>query len=281
MTETVGAALRAAARRLEESGIPGAAWEARHLLSDLTGLTPTQMITDPDQPLAQAAAYHDWITRRAAGEPASRITGFRTFRDLTFRVTGETLDPRIDSEVLVDAVLDRTDQTTVRIADLGTGTGCLLLSLLSERPAWTGIGVDLSHGAVQVARENAVRLGLADRAHLVRGNWSEPLATGSLDILISNPPYIVRDALPGLDPAVRDHDPALALDGGADGLDAYRAIVGDAPRVLKPGGALGLEIGWDQGVSVPSLLTDRGFTDIAITKDNGGRDRVVSAIAPR
>lgn len=280
MTETVGAALRAAARRLEESGIPGAAWEARHLLSDLTGLTPTQMITDPDQPLAQAAAYHDWITRRAAGEPASRITGFRTFRDLTFRVTGETLDPRIDSEVLVDAVLGRTDQTTARIADLGTGTGCLLLSLLSERPAWTGIGVDLSHGAAQVARENAVRLGLVDRAHLVRGNWSEPLAGGSLDILISNPPYIVHGVLRDLDPAVRDHDPALALDGGADGLDAYRAIAKDAVRVLKPGALLALEIGWDQGETVPALFAAVGFTAIRVIRDSGDRDRVVTARAP-
>ncbi|MDW3205010.1 MAG: peptide chain release factor N(5)-glutamine methyltransferase [Alphaproteobacteria bacterium] len=280
MTETVGAALRAAARRLEESGIPGAAWEARHLLSDLTGLTPTQMITDPDQPLAQAAAYHDWITRRAAGEPASRITGFRTFRDLTFRVTGDTLDPRIDSEVLVDAVLDRTDQTTTRIADLGTGTGCLLLSLLSERPAWSGIGVDLSHGAVQVARENAVRLGLADRTHLVRGNWSEPLATGSLDILISNPPYIVHGVLRDLDPAVRDHDPALALDGGADGLDAYRAIAKDAVRVLKPGALLSLEIGWDQGETVPALFAAVGFTSMRVIRDSGDRDRVVTARAP-
>ncbi|MBO6836631.1 MAG: peptide chain release factor N(5)-glutamine methyltransferase [Alphaproteobacteria bacterium] len=281
MSETVGAALRAAADALNAAGIPGAVWEARHLLADLTGLTPTQMLTDPDRPLDRAATYRAWIERRAAGEPSSRITGFRDFRGLSFRVTAETLDPRIDSEVLVDTVVAQCGDGPARIADLGTGTGCLLLTLLAERPAWRGIGVDLSFGAARTARENAVRLGLAGRAVLLRGSWSHALADASLDILISNPPYILRAVLPGLDAAVRDYDPDLALDGGTDGLDAYRAIVGDVRRVLKPGGRLFLEIGWDQGQSVPALLTARGFRDIAVTQDDGGRDRVVSATAPQ
>lgn len=280
MTETVGAALRAAAKALEATGVPGASWEARHLLGDLTGLTPTQMLTDPDQPLRQADTFHAWIARRAAGEPSSRITGFREFRGLSFRVTADTLDPRADSEVLVDTVLDRVCADPAQIADLGTGTGCLLLSLLADRPTWSGIGVDLSPGAVRTAAENAARLGLANRAAMIRGHWSHALAEASLDLLISNPPYIVRSVLDDLDTAVRDHDPTLALDGGTDGLDAYRAIAADAMRVLKPGALLALEIGWDQGKSVPDLLTTAGFVDIGVTQDDGNRDRVVSASVP-
>lgn len=281
MSETVGAALRAAAKTLEAAGIDGAVWESRHLLADLTGLTATEMLTDPGRPLTDPETYRVWIARRAAGEPSSRITGLRDFRGLSFRVSPETLDPRIDSEVLVDAVLARiTAEAPIRIADLGTGTGCLMLSVLAERPAASGVGIDLSPGAASVAAENARRLGLDGRARFVCGSWSSALADDTLDVLISNPPYIARGEIGDLEPAVRDHDPLLALDGGADGLDAYRAISTDALRVLRSGGLLALEIGWDQGRSVPALLAGAGFVRPAVLPDTAGRDRVAIALAP-
>ena len=274
MTETVGAALRAAVTALSKAGVPGAVWEARHL-------TPTRILTDPGRALTRPDTYRAWIARRAASEPTGRITGFRDFRGRRFKLAPDTLDPRVDSEVLVDAVLDlRPPEKPAILADLGTGTGCLLLTLLAERPAWCGVGVDLAPGAARAAARNAARLGLSDRARMVCGFWSAALADAVLDILICNPPYIVRGDLAGLDPSVRDHDPMLALDGGADGLDAYRAVAADAGRTLRPGGLLALEIGWDQGTSVPALLRGAGFTDVAVCRDSGGRDRVVTAIAP-
>lgn len=276
------ALLKDAARSLEAAGIPSPLWEAKFLLCDLTGLTPTDLIVDPDRVIEPAETYRTWIARRCTGEPSSRITGRRVFRDLEFLVTPDTLDPREDSNVLVDAALaDMPLDKVLHVADIGTGTGCLLLSILHERPEATGIGIDLAQGAVRTARENAQRLDLADRVAFVEGSWCAPLPDDSVDLLVSNPPYITRAVLDTLDPAVRDFDPALALDGGVDGLDAYRAILADAARVLRPGGVLILEIGWDQGASVPALLNHAEFEQGEVLRDGGERDRVIRTKAKK
>ena len=190
-------------------------------------------------------------------------------------MTPDVLTPRADTEALVEAVLSRCKQQEARILDLGTGSGAILLALLSERPGWSGLGVDLSEAALAVARGNADRAGLANRVAFASGRWSAGLDTDAFDIVVSNPPYIVSDVLAGLEPEVRDHEPALALDGGADGLDAYREILGDVARILKPGGLLGLEIGYDQGASVTALARETGLTDVTRVRDLAGQDRVV------
>lgn len=275
---TAADAVRAAARRLAEAGIPNPVWEARHLLRDAEGLTPEDLLLEPERALADPARFDSWVARRAAGEPLSRLVGRRHFRGLEFEIGPDTLDPRADSEAVVAAALDMLPpDRPARIADLGTGSGCLLLTVLHERPLATGVGVDLCDGAVRMARANAARLGLAARAAFLCGRWSAAAAARSLDLLIANPPYIRRSDIAGLGPEVRRFDPLLALDGGLDGLDAYRAILSDAPRCLKPGGALTLEIGWDQAEDVRALVLEAGFRDAAVARDAGGRDRVVTA----
>ncbi len=275
---TIRVALDRAVQRLKKADIPSPLWEARFLLCESEGITSTDIILTPDRPLSNPGRYENWISRRAEGVPFSRLTGNRDFWGLRFQVSDDTLDPRQDSEVLVREILTLLpDGTEQRLADIGTGTGCLLLSLLWERPAWRGIGVDLSPGAVLVATANAAMLGLSDRADIRQGCWLDPLSNGSVDVLISNPPYIGTVEIAGLDRAVREFDPYLALDGGPDGLDAYRAIIGDAGRVLHPGGWIALEVGWDQGGTVPALLVQAGFDEIRVVRDDGNRDRVVLA----
>lgn len=275
---TAAEAVRAATRRLSDAGIPNPLWEARHLLCDAEGLTAEDLLLAPDRLLRDAARYEDWIARRASGEPMARISGRRSFRGLDFAVSRETLDPRPDSEALVEATLDLLPQAAcARIADLGTGSGCLLLALLWERPGCRGLGLDLSEGALRTARFNAQRLGLAERVCFVRGSWAAALRTGGIDLLIANPPYIRRDEIPELPREVREFDPPLALDGGADGLDAYRAILADASRCLRADGVLALEIGWDQGTAVCALAEQAEFENVSLHRDLGGRDRVVTA----
>lgn len=273
--------LRAAVARLQAANIPSPVWETRHLLCDLEGITLTDIIAYPDRPVRHAALYQDWVARRASGVPMSRITGRRNFWGLDFHVSPATLDPRIDSEVLVrEALALIPGDQKCDIADIGTGTGCLLLALLHERPMAAGSGLDISSEALNTAQANADNLGLSDRVRFIESNWLSALKPDSIDVLISNPPYIVQSEIQHLDPAVRDHDPILALDGGPDGLDAYRAIVEAAPKVLRPGGWIALEIGWDQGQSVPNLLDTAGFLRISCHLDTAGRDRVVLGQKP-
>jgi release factor glutamine methyltransferase len=185
------------------------------------------------------------------------------------------LTPRSDTEALVEAVLARWPINATRVLDLGTGSGAILLALLSERPDAHGTGVDLSRGALEIAQFNAQACGLSKRTRFVEGRWGAGLAPRSYDVVVSNPPYIETDVLAGLAPEVRDHEPALALDGGKDGLDAYRDIAAQLATVLVPGGLFAFEIGYDQALLVTDLLERAGQKQIECVKDLSGNDRVL------
>lgn len=216
-------------------------------------------------------------TRRLRGEPVSRIVGEKGFWGLAFTLNEATLVPRPETEMLVLRGLELLElRRGRRILDLGTGTGCIVIALLSELPTATAVAVDLAGAAVAAARQNAERHGVADRLELRQGSWFEPLAADeSFDLIVSNPPYVGQAELATLAPEVREHDPALALDGGPDGLAAYREIVAAAPAVLRPGGILLLEIGYEQGPAVRRLVQAAGFERVTLEKDMAGLDRMV------
>ena len=276
MAETLGAALQAAAARLTEAGIERPQAEARLLLEAAAGLSRATVIGFPERTIEATAhdALKRMVERRCRHEPAARILGRREFWSLPFEVTPATLDPRPDSETLVGAVLaqiaDRT--AALSIIDFGTGTGCLLLALLSELPKAVGVGVDLSAEAITVAQRNAEALGLATRTRFVRDDWARGLADG-FDVVISNPPYIESGAIAHLAAEVAAYDPRAALDGGTDGLDAYRALLPQAERLLKPGGLLALEIGQGQGAAVRALVRAMGLRESGSASDLAGIER--------
>jgi release factor glutamine methyltransferase len=216
------------------------------------------------------------VERRLRREPVSRILGRKGFWKILLTVTPDVLSPRPDTETLLDVVLKaKTEREAFTACDLGTGSGAILLALLAERPAAKGVGTDVSSEALAVARENAANLDLNGRATFIRTDWAAGFADASFDVVLSNPPYIPTGDIPGLDPEVRDHDPHLALDGGADGLDAYRALAPEIARILKPGGLYAVEIGWDQGEAVSALFTAAGL-EAKVVKDLADRDRVVT-----
>lgn len=220
------------------------------------------------------------MARRLAREPVHRILGRRAFWTLDLAISPAVLDPRPDSETLVEAALALAPRPCARVLDLGTGSGALLCALLTEWPEASGLGVDRSVEACRVARRNVEACGCGARALVVAGDWGAALA-GPFDVVVSNPPYIRSDDIAGLDPEVRDHDPALALDGGADGLAAYRAIAPLAARLLAPGGLLAVEVGWTQGEDVAGLLAQAGFGEVGRRRDLGGHDRVVTGRSRR
>lgn len=254
---------------------PGA--DAALLLEEATGLSRVALLSGGERPLGEAAAagLARLAARRLDREPVHRILGRRAFWTFDLTVTPAVLDPRPDTETLVEAALDLAAPGPVRILDLGTGSGAVLCALLREWPRAIGIGVDRSVEACRVARSNVEACGLGARALVVAGDWGSGLA-GPFDVIVSNPPYIRSDAIPGLDPEVRDYDPALALDGGPDGLAAYRAIAPVAARLLGLGGLLALEVGWTQAADVADLLVQVGFEDVRRRRDLGGHERVVS-----
>jgi release factor glutamine methyltransferase len=269
------------ARRLASIEAPER--EARHLLKAVLGLSDIDLITSPDAlvPSQQAAQALELATRRANGEPLARLVGRREFWSLEFALAPETLVPRPETETLVEAALaafpDR--DAALRVLDLGTGTGALLAALLSERPNAFGIGVDLSAGAARQARANLAALGVANRSAVIVGYWAEALK-GDFDLVLSNPPYISRDDIAALDTEVRVHDPLLALDGGNDGLDAYRAIARVLPRLLREGGRAILELGIGQEPDVARLLEQAGVPpDGPARRDLGGIARAIVTIA--
>ena len=270
---TRGALLREAEARLREAGVETARLDARLLLQHVAGLTHVDIVTEPGAPVASpiAQTFREAIAARGEGAPVAHLTGTREFWGLAFATGPGALVPRPDTETLVEAMLPHI-RDGARVADLGTGTGCILAAILSERPAAYGIGIDLSAQALRLAARN-LAAHAPGRAGLARSRWAEPLAPG-FDAIVSNPPYIRRPDMAMLSPEVR-RDPALALDGGTDGLDAYRALAPSVARVLAPGGWLGLEIGRGQETDVMAILEGCGFAAEGTATDLGGIVRVV------
>lgn len=275
---------RAAEARLRAAGVDTPELDARLLAEHALGLTREQLFAQPDAPVGAdaAARFHALVERRAAREPVSRILGERAFWTLDLSLNADTLDPRPDTETIVEAALDAIPDRAgaLSVLDLGTGTGCILLALLAELPGATGLGIDVSPAAVEAAAGNARRNGLAERARFRVGNWGEGLVE-RFDLVVSNPPYIPSSDIPSLDPEVREHDPLRALDGGADGLDAYRAIAAQLPGLLKPQGIVALEVGAGQAGDVAGLLEAQGVRVTGIVRDLGGIERCVRGCLER
>lgn len=273
---SLGELWRWASSELAAAGIEQPQRDARLLIEMATGFDAAQVIAYPERELeeGQRLATVALIERRKRREPVSRILGRREFWSLQFKVSKDTLDPRPDSETLIEAVLERIPdrQAAISLLDFGTGTGCLVLALLSELPHAQGIGVDVSSGALVTARENAADLGLSQRVAFKRGHWGLGL-DGAFDVIVSNPPYIEAAVVATLEPEVARHDPRLALDGGTDGLDAYRALAMDARRLLRRGGFMALEIGAGQGDSVRKIMVCSDLSNAGSRRDLGGVER--------
>jgi len=286
---TVQTAIRDGAARLTSAGVPNPALDARLLAGAALRLTREALVAQPDRVLseAEAARLAAMVERRAAREPVSRILGRREFWSLAFEVTPATLDPRPDSETLIEAALEAFPQRNraLSVVDLGTSTGCLLLAFLSEYPNASGIGVDISPEAINVASRNAARLGFAGdpdtglgaRACFMVGDWDRSLV-GSFDCLFANPPYISTDDLIGLAPEV-GHDPRAALDGGSDGLNGIMATVDAASRLLRPGGRAFVEIGAGQDQAAREIATAAKLQVVEVRADMGGIPRVLELVA--
>lgn len=278
---SVEGAVRWAQNQLGNAGIEGARAEARLLLSHATGLSAERQVAAPETALdgRQSSSLAQIVTRRSRGEPMAHILGRREFWSLEFVVTPDTLDPRPDSETVIAAALARLDKRDrpYQILDLGTGTGCLLLALLSELPNATGVGVDIAPEAAHIARLNAARLGFGDRTRFIAGDWTEPVS-GQFDVVLSNPPYVRTGDIDGLSREVALFEPRRALDGGADGLDAYRALSTGLRQATAPTGFVVLEIGAGQAEAVESILAEAAFADFARTADLAGIERCISAI---
>ena len=278
---TLAGMLADARRRLSEAGIAEAAQDARALIAGLLGLSSTAFVTNGARALdnGEVAAIETALVRRAAREPVHRILGRRAFSRLDLLLSPETLEPRPDTEILVDTLVPHArrmvaEKGSCRILDLGTGTGAICLALLDLVPGAVGVGADLSPGALETARRNADINGVADRFEAVESDWFSAV-TGAFDIIVSNPPYIVRSVVGMLDEDVRLYDPILALDGGEDGLDAYRTIAAGVGDHLRENGLVAYEIGYDQKESVTALMHEKGFVHVEAVKDFGGNDRVL------
>jgi len=275
------------------AGIADAAIEARLLIGGLLGLSSTEVFVDGDRVVdaLDMARIADAVARRLSREPVHRILGMRAFHGLDLLLSKETLEPRPDTELLVECMLPVlrrivAEKGHARVLDLGTGTGAIILALLSEVPQATGVGSDISEDALSTATRNAQRLDLGERFQGVRSHWFDAI-DGRFDIIVSNPPYIRSDVIPELEPEVRDFDPPAALDGGPDGLDAYRAIASQAEHFLelrvpqedgsfpKDEGSVGVEIGFDQRDTVTRIFEDAGFILTQARRDYGNNDRVL------
>jgi release factor glutamine methyltransferase len=272
-------AWQTAKARLEAAGLAGPVIDARLLVEAAAEATRADIVGDPYRALSpeQEATLEAYLSRREHREPVSHILGRKGFWKIMLSVTPDVLTPRPDTETVVEYVLrDFPEHAPWSVLDLGVGSGAILLSILAERPAARGLGVDVSEEALAVARDNAASLGLAGRLALLRGDWTEGLGESSFDLVVSNPPYIAAAVLETLEPEVRDHEPRLALEGGADGLMHYRRLAPEILRVLKPGGRFAVEIGYDQKAAVEALFKDAGAIGVQTIRDLGDRDRVVA-----
>jgi release factor glutamine methyltransferase len=282
---TVGDALRWGAELLARAGVAEPRREARLLLALAMGVDPGVVLGYPERELAAAAQARltPLFERRAAREPFSRIIGRRQFWSLDLELSAETLDPRPDSETLVEAALALLPdhRAALRLLDLGTGSGALLLALLTELPGAIGLGVDLLPGAAAIARRNATSLGLGSRALFLAGSWGQAISPGWADVILANPPYIASSEIDGLAPEVARFEPRAALDGGPDGLGACRELIAEMPRLLAPGGIVVLEIGSGQADPVTELLVKAGLVLRGVRRDLAGIERCVAASALR
>jgi release factor glutamine methyltransferase len=268
-----------AQKRLKAAGVDSPSIDARLLLEAAAGVTRMEVISDPYRELTpeQEAMLDSYVERRAGREPVARILGRKGFWTLMLKVSPDVLTPRPDTERLIDIALEAfPERMSFSLLDLGVGSGALLLAILAERPAAKGLGVDVSEEAIAVARDNAANLGLIDRASFLRSDWTQGLPDAGFDLAVSNPPYIRSAEIETLAPEVRAHEPRLALDGGPDGLDAYRILAPEILRVLKPGGLFAVETGWDQAADVLALFRAAGAEGLRVVRDLGDRDRVVT-----
>jgi release factor glutamine methyltransferase len=253
--------------------------DARLLLEAAAPVSRADILADPRRALdAEAQARLDgFVERRARREPVSQILGRKGFWTLMLNVSPGVLTPRPETETILDVVLPAfPPERAFSVLDLGVGSGAILLAILAERPKARGLGVDVSETALAVARDNAAGLGLEARAALLRTDWTAGLADASFDLVVANPPYIRSAEIETLAPEVRDYDPRLALDGGADGLEAYRRLAPEILRVLKAGGRFAVEIGHDQAAAVSALFRDAGAEGVSVHRDLAMRDRVVA-----
>jgi len=280
--QTVETARRALAKKLHAAGIDSAELDARLLMGAALQLDLTGLITSISRRLAtsETLALDGFARRRIAGEPVARILGWKEFWGLPLKLSASTLVPRPDTETVVEAALENArglaPDRPLRIADIGTGSGAILLALLHELPHAFGIGTDISPGALRTARSNAIDLKLSSRAAFVACDYAAALSD-AFDLVVSNPPYGRASDIAGLPTEVRDHDPRPALDGGADGLAAYRALIPQAEALIRPGGALVVEAGHGQSSDIESLMTAAGLTvDCPPKPDLAGVPRAVS-----
>jgi len=271
---TAQSALVAAVQSLKAAGVDDPARDARRLLCHALDIDSSRLTLALGEEMTKDAKklFGDLITRRITREPVSQILGYRDFYGQRFEVTRDVLDPRPETETLVETVLGLDFQI---ILDIGTGSGCILLSLLATRVGSTGMGVDVSQSALTVAKRNAQALGLFERVEFAHSNWFEAVE-GLFDVIVSNPPYIDEKEWETLEPEPKDWEPKFALTPGVDGLAPYRVIAAVAPRHLTKDGWLAVEIGWRQGDAVKDIFEDSGFSDVRVIQDLGGRDRVVA-----
>ncbi|MBK0398407.1 peptide chain release factor N(5)-glutamine methyltransferase [Limibaculum sp. M0105] len=274
MSQTRAEAIRRGSARLSAAGVPGADRDARLLYRWAAGLSGAGLasgLQDPASP-GELARFGEALARREARVPVSQITGLRTFWGRDFRVTPAVLDPRPETETLIDAAL--SGSAARRVLDLGTGTGCILVTLLAEWPEAIGTGVDVSPDALAVAADNAAAHDVAGRARFVLSDWFDAVS-GEFDLIVSNPPYIAEAEMADLEPEVALHEPRIALTPGGDGLDAYRAIAAGAGAHLAPGGRILVEVGVHQARAVAAIFSAAGLVHHEILRDLNGHERVV------
>lgn len=278
LRDAVGALTQA----FREAGLSTPDLDARLLVLDVCGLTHEAYLVNPMRQLTSNERSQIEVrrARRLAREPVSRILGYREFWGRRFNISPAVLDPRPDTETLIEAALNlvqkRQDAVPLNIIDLGTGSGCILLTMLAEIPNAYGVGVDCDEAVLQIARSNAERLGVTDRVKFVRSNWLEAI-TGRFDLILSNPPYIADAEIDALEPEVRCNDPHLALDGGKDGFDAYRCIITDMGQIAAPDAWVLFEIGVGQTAGIVDLLAQAGWNGpFTVYKDLAGMERVVA-----
>lgn len=269
-------------RILEQAGLPDAALDARFLLEEVCGTNLQTLLVFPEKKVTEEEVkqYRAFVQRRKDREPTAMILGEWDFMGLTFRLNKSTLIPEQDTEVLVETALEELKrrglaEAPLRILDLCTGSGCILLSLLHELRNADGLGTDLSEEALEAARENAVRLGLQERGTFRQGDLWEPVGDERFDLIVSNPPYVPTEVIPTLEPEVRCGEPYAALDGGEDGLVFYRRIMREAAGHLKPSGIIIVESGFDEAPQIAALMQEQKLRGIRTVKDYGGLDRVV------